>query len=74
MRWQASGDSGSPLPGTRISEAVIGSRMPCWCASVIGTRSGSVSSGGSSLESLTSPLSTVRRISSVFLLVMMVEA
>ena len=42
VRWQASGDSGLPLPGVRISDAVIGSSTPVRCASVIGTRSGPV--------------------------------
>ncbi len=40
VRWQACGANGSPLPGTRISDAVIGSVTPRRCASVSGTRSG----------------------------------
>ena len=44
-----------PLPGTRSSEAVIGSATPRRCASVSGTRSGLGMFGGSATYSLTAP-------------------
>ena len=47
VRWQASGTNVSPLPATRISDAVIGSSTPLRLASVSGTRSGLGIVGGS---------------------------
>src|SRR6266849_1938655 len=57
--WQASGLSGSALPGTRSIEAVIGSYTPRRCASVTGMRSASTGGCGSMPNSFTLPLANV---------------
>jgi hypothetical protein len=74
VRWQASGASGSPVPGTRLSEPVIGSLTPRLWASVIGTRSGLGVIGGSTAKSFTLPAENTIRTSSVFFSALMVEA
>src|SRR5579871_3611177 len=55
LRRHASGATGSPLPETRMSAALIGSTMPRRWASVRGTRSGWGVIGGSTAKSLTFP-------------------
>ena len=61
VRRHASGETGSPLPETRIRAALMGSVTPRRCASVRGTRSGFGVVGGSTTSSLTVPaLSTIR--------------
>jgi len=73
---QACGASGLPLPGTRTSDAVIGSLTPRRWAAVTGMRSELESGSGSGViaNSFTSPEPSVMRISSVFLLVVMLAA
>ena len=63
---QASGDSTSPLPGTRSIEPVMGSSTPLRCASVTTMRSGSTGGTGSIEKSFTSPLASTRRMVSDF--------
>src|ERR1700722_5708616 len=63
---QASGESGSAVPGTRSIEPVIGSNTPFLCASVTGTRSGSTGGSGSIAYSLMVPLLSTMWMASDF--------
>ena len=73
LRLQACGTKVSPLPGTRMIAAVIGSSTPRRCASWIGTRSGSGLFGGSAMYSFTVPDASCIRTSSYFWVVAMLD-
>ena len=74
LRGQASGVNRLPVPGTRNSDALIGSTTPRRCASVSGTRFGIGSAAGSATNSRTTPPLIAIRTSSYFLSVKMLDA